>query len=178
MSNCTSYRCFQIISPAPTSNTSSTSGDTPTISYTKGSHIISLVALGVLSIFFLFMVSSFIDKRCCCCFRYANARSAPPVVVALVQAPLSRKDTGLLGLKKGERRLILEHILMEAPFSSGEIESNLLPTTDTLESETILDGDETELGSGDDFSLNDVYHHDSTLCAICLCDYGECNLLP
>jgi hypothetical protein len=175
MSNCTSYRCFQTISP-PSANLSSTSGDTPTISYSKGSHIISLVALGVLSIFFLFMVSSFIDKRCCCCFRSANARS-PPTVVALVQAPVSRKDMGLLGLKKEERRLILEHILMEAPFSSGEIESNI-PTTDTLESETILDGDETELGCGDDISLNDGYHHDSTLCAICLCDYGKCNLLP
>jgi hypothetical protein len=186
MSNCTYPPCYMATTINGVDNNHPSHFQSDTIA------IIAFLVVAVICILCVYVGSSFVDSRRCCCPNWFV--SPAPVAdhnVDLDQGPIARK-AGLFGLNRQERRLILEHILTGAPYGSewktSSDEKRLAMKIDdtsakaTAES-SLLTSEDLASGTGSaieytmdakfvDIILEVGQRHNTTVCSICLNEYG------
>jgi hypothetical protein len=146
-------------------------------------NVLILIAAGIAIIIgmvvLVYMITVIMD-------RYCGGGLAPDAVHQIDHGPVARK-AGLWGLRQDERRVILERVLIEKPYSPEILEShdnnadveNPPPKGELLTIDTVETNDTQHEEAQDETSrvvanteeLDDAQH--DTTCAICLSEYVQ-----
>jgi hypothetical protein len=167
----------------------------------KALDILAFVAFGLCLV--LLGLSSFFGRRCSWNLfsLFSRRRTVVPQPESWNEGPVEKK-AGLLGMKREERRLILEYVLTGTPYSSevanAETAQNLQQsetnTTNVIDNSDVSTFSKTDEQSTDpdlalftrstDKAIDDIEiggvvipdgndsQHDEKCCSICLNDYG------